>query len=188
MDIEINNVYLENIGKLFRYYKKLGEQAIDQLEEEQLFEAFNKNSNSIAVVIKHLWGNMLSRWTHFFTSDGEKEWRDRDAEFENDMKSREELMFKWNEGWDCFFTAFNSINPEDLLSIVYIRNEAHTVMEALNRQLAHYAYHVGQIIFAAKLLKRKEWVSLSVPKNKSKEYNEKKFSIEKDLSDFTDDV
>jgi hypothetical protein len=174
MEIEITDVYLEKTGKLFRYYKKLGEQAIEQLEEVQLFAAFNENSNSIAVIVKHLWGNMLSRWTDFFTSDGEKEWRNRDAEFENDIKSKEELMYKWNEGWNCLFIVFNSINNEDLLKKVYIRNEEHTVIEAINRQLAHYAYHVGQIIFAAKILKKTEWISLSVTKNKSKEYNAKK--------------
>ncbi|MDU5949025.1 MAG: DUF1572 family protein, partial [Paenibacillus macerans] len=137
--------------------------------------------------VKHLWGNMLSRWTDFLTSDGEKPWRNRDAEFENDILSQEELLQKWNEGWDCLLSAIRSVRPDQLTQIVYIRNEGHTVMEAINRQLAHYPYHVGQIIYAAKILKKTDWDSLSIPRNRSNQYNETKFSQDKAVKNFTDD-
>lgn len=119
---------------------------------------------------------MISRWTDFLTSDGEKEWRDRDSEFENDITTRQELLDKWNAGWTCLFTALNALKPEDLDKIIYIRNQGHTVMEAINRQLAHYPYHVGQIVYLGKMLVDKEWTSLSIPKRKSNEYNTDKFS------------
>ena len=166
MDNSINIKYLEDIKKLSLYYKLLGEQAINQLEPDQLFRVLNDNSNSISIIISHLWGNMLSRWTDFQTSDGEKPRRNRDSEFDNDISDKDELMLKWNQGWDCYITAINSIKPENLMNIVYIRNESHTVLEAINRQLTHYAYHVGQIIFAAKFLTKGKWKSLSMPKKK----------------------
>lgn len=183
----INHDYLASVKKQFLYYKTLGEKAIDQIPEGQLFEVFNEDSNSIATIVKHLHGNMLSRWTDFFTSDGEKTWRQRDAEFENEIFSKEILMQKWNDGWNCFFNTFNSLTAEDLMRIIYIRNEGHTVMEAINRQLAHYPYHIGQIIFAAKILKEDKWKSLSIPKNESQNYNQGKFSKEKQRKNFTDD-
>ncbi|WP_213583544.1 DUF1572 family protein [Paenibacillus sp. J2TS4] len=182
-----NQIYLDSIQKQFEYYKALGEKAIDQVEAEQLFVTFNEDTNSIATLVKHLWGNMLSRWTDFLTTDGEKAWRDRDAEFENDIQTKEELMQKWNEGWDCLFNALHSIEPDQLSQIIYIRNEGHTVMEAINRQLAHYPYHIGQIIYAAKLLKKEEWNSLSVPRNGSQKYNSEKFSKKRSIKNFTDD-
>lgn len=185
--MEINNSYLESIKKQFLYYKMLGEKAIDQLEAEQLFVSVNEDTNSIATIIKHLSGNMLSRWTDFLTTDGEKEWRNRDAEFESDSNSKEEVMKIWNNGWDCFFNALNSLTAEQLSTIIYIRNEGHTVVEAINRQLAHYPYHIGQIVFYAKMLKKSEWSSLSIPKNKSNSYNADKFSKEKSIKNFTDD-
>ena len=175
----MNQEYLSSIKKQFLNYKALGEKAFDQIEPEQLFQTFNENTNSIAVIVKHLWGNMLSRWTDFLTTDGEKPWRDRDAEFENNITSKEELLQKWNEGWACLFNAIDSLKPEQLSAKVYIRTEEHTVMDALNRQLAHYSYHVGQIVYAAKLLKKSAWNSLSVPKNKSKEYNAAMFAEDK---------
>lgn len=179
--------YLESIRKQFLYYRSLGDKAMEQLEPDQLFVAVNEDSNSIATIVKHLWGNMLSRWTDFLTSDGEKTWRDRDAEFVNDISSKEELLKKWNEGWDCFFKAIDNLKPEQLMDIVYIRNEGHTVMEAINRQLAHYPYHVGQIVYAAKMLKKESWNSLSIPKNSSAQYNKAKFGREKGIRNFTDD-
>ncbi|MCM3699368.1 DUF1572 family protein [Paenibacillus macerans] len=185
--MDVNQVYLESVEKLFLYYKTLGEKAMDQLEPDQWFVAFNEDSNSIATIVKHLWGNMLSRWTDFLTSDGEKPWRNRDAEFENDILSQEELLQKWNEGWDCLLSAIHSVRPDQLTQIVYIRNEGHTVMEAINRQLAHYPYHVGQIIYAAKILKKTDWDSLSIPRNRSKTYTETKFSQDKAVKNFTDD-
>lgn len=182
-----NQIYLESIAKQFLYYKTLGEKAIDQVEPDQLFVGFNDDSNSIATIVKHLWGNMLSRWTDVLTSDGEKPWRDRDAEFENDIRTKEELLEKWNEGWECLFNAINSIGPDQLSQIIYIRNEGHTVMDAINRQLAHYPYHIGQIIYAAKLLKKSNWDSLSIPRNRSNQYNSEKFSKDKSIRHFTDE-
>ncbi|GIP14324.1 MAG: DUF1572 family protein [Paenibacillus macerans] len=185
--MDVNQIYLESVEKQFLYYKTLGEKAMAQLEPDQWFAAFNEDSNSIATIVKHLWGNMLSRWTDFLTSDGEKPWRNRDAEFENDILSQEELLQKWNEGWDCLLSAIRSVRPDQLTQIVYIRNEGHTVMEAINRQLAHYPYHVGQIIYAAKILKKTDWDSLSIPRNRSYQYNETKFSQDKVVKNFTDD-
>lgn len=179
--------YLKSVKKQFLYYKMLGEKAMTQLEPEQLFVSVNEDTNSIATIIKHISGNMLSRWTDFLTTDGEKEWRSRDAEFENDLQSKDEVILVWNKGWDCFLTTLNSLKPEQLSDIIYIRNEGHTVIEAINRQLAHYPYHVGQIVFYAKQLKKNDWDSLSIPKNKSGNYNAEKFAKEKEIKNFTDD-
>ncbi|ABQ05509.1 DUF1572 family protein [Flavobacterium johnsoniae] len=179
--------YLESVKKQFLYYKMLGEKAMDQLEPEQLFTAINEDTNSITAIVKHISGNMLSRWTDFLTSDGEKEWRNRDAEFENDLHSKEEVLEIWNKGWNCLENALESLKPEQLSDIIYIRNEGHTVIEAINRQLAHYPYHVGQIVFYAKQLKKSSWESLSIPKNKSGNYNAEKFAKEKEIKNFTDD-
>lgn len=185
--METNIAYLESAKKQFLYYKTLGEKAIEQLEPEQLFVTVNEDTNSIATIVKHLSGNMLSRWTDFLNSDGEKEWRNRDAEFENDLQSKEAVLVAWNKGWECLFNALNGLQPEQLSQIIYIRNEGHTVVEAINRQLAHYPYHVGQIIFYAKQLKNSDWESLSIPKNKSKSYNADKFAQEKSIKNFTDE-
>jgi len=178
--------YIESATKQFLYYKTLAEKSFEQLQDEQLFASVNDNTNSIAVIVKHLSGNMLSRWTDFLASDGEKEWRNRDDEFEDTYSSKDELIEAWEKGWTCFFEALNSLKPEHLSQIIYIRNEGHTVVEAINRQLAHYPYHVGQIVFYAKLLKNGEWNSLSIPKNKSGSYNADKFSREKEIRNFTD--
>jgi hypothetical protein len=183
----INNNYLESIKKQMLYYKTLAEKAIDQLDAEQLFVSVNEDTNSIAVIIKHMAGNMLSRWTDFLTTDGEKEWRQRDEEFEQSFSTKEEIILAWNKGWDCFFKAIDDLKPEDLEKIIYIRNEGQTVVEAINRQLAHYPYHVGQIVFYAKMLKSTDWNSLSIPKNNSKNYNADKFSKVKSIKHFTDD-
>lgn len=185
--METNNNYLESVKKQFLYYKTLGEKAMEQLEPEQLFISTNDDTNSIAVIVKHISGNMLSRWTDFLTSDGEKEWRNRDDEFENTTETKEELIQLWNKGWDCLFNAINPLTDEQLTTIIYIRNEGHTVIEAINRQLAHYPYHIGQIVFYAKMLKNTNWNSLSIPKNKSNSYNADKFSKEKSIKNFTDD-
>jgi len=187
--MEVNNSYLESVKKQFLYYKTLGEKAMDQLEPEQLFVSFNEDTNSIATIVKHLSGNMLSRWTDFLTTDGEKEWRNRDSEFDSHFQGndKETVMELWNNGWDCFFRALNGLKPEQLSDIIYIRNEGHSVVEAINRQLAHYPYHVGQIVFYAKMLKKREWTSLSIPKNKSNSYNSDKFSKEKSIKNFTDE-
>ncbi len=183
----MNKDYLLGIKKQFEYYKMLGEKAIDQIEDEKLFWQYNDDSNSIAIIVKHLWGNMLSRWTDFLTSDGEKDFRDRDAEFENDIQTREELLLKWNQGWACLFNAIDPLTVDDLEKIIYIRNQGHTVMEAINRQLAHYSYHVGQIVFLAKMLAEKGWASLSIPRGDSHAYNKNKFSQPKHKGHFTDE-
>jgi hypothetical protein len=185
--MEISNAYLESVQKQFLYYKMLGEKAMHQLEPEQLFVSVNEDTNSIATIVKHLSGNMLSRWTDFLTTDGEKEWRNRDAEFENDLQSKDEVLQLWNQGWACFFNAINALKPEQLLEIIYIRNEGHTVVEAINRQLAHYPYHIGQIVFYAKQLKKNDWESLSIARNSSNSYNADKFAKEKKIQNFTDE-
>ena len=178
--------YLESIQKQFDYYKMLGDKTMAQLSDEQLFWAFNEDSNSIAVIVKHLWGNMLSRWTDFLNADGEKEWRDRDAEFEADIKTREELLQKWEEGWKCLLDTIQGLKEDDLEKIIYIRNLGHTVVEAINRQLAHYAYHIGQIVFIGKMLAN-SWESLSIAKGQSKVFNAKKFAQPKHREHFTDE-
>lgn len=190
----VSEDFLRSANRQFLYYKTLGEKAIDQLEPEQLFVSLNDDTNSIATIVKHLHGNMLSRWTDFLTTDGEKEWRNRDGEFSDDTSTslsvtekKSEVLKQWNQGWECLFNTLNSLKPEDLDKIIYIRNEGHTVLEAINRQLAHYPYHVGQMVFYAKILKKSEWTSLSIPKNKSKDYNSDKFSKEKSKKHFTDD-
>lgn len=183
----INISYLESVKKQFLYYKTLGEKAFEQLEPEQLFVSVNENTNSIAVIVKHLSGNMLSRWTDFLTTDGEKDWRNRDDEFEATIQTKEELLDFWNKGWDCFLNTLDTLEANHLVQIIYIRNEGHTVTEAINRQLAHYPYHIGQIVFFAKLLKSGEWDSLSIPKNKSTAYNADKFSKEKTIKNFTEE-
>ena len=185
--MEINEHYLESVKKQFLYYKTLGEKAMEQIQPEQLFVSVNEDTNSIATIVKHLSGNMLSRWTDFLTTDGEKEWRNRDGEFENNLQTKEAVMTLWDKGWNCFFDALDSIQPEQLSTIIYIRNEGHTVVEAINRQLAHYPYHIGQIVFYVKQLKTSEWESLSIPKNKSNSYNATKFAQEKGIRNFTDE-
>jgi hypothetical protein len=166
--------YLNSVKKRFESYKTLGEKTFEQLSDAQLFWSYNEESNSIATLVKHISGNMLSRWTDFLTSDGEKSWRNRDSEFENDIKTRQELLDKWNKGWDCLFNALDSINEDDLQKTVYIRNEPHIVVDAINRQLAHYPYHVGQIVFIGKMLVGSKWNSLSIPKGQSELFNQSK--------------
>mgnify|MGYP006145268279 FL=1 len=185
--METSSIYLESVKKQMLYYKTIAEKAMEQLEVEQLFISVNENTNSIATIVRHMSGNMLSRWTDFLTTDGEKKWRKRDEEFENTIQTREELLNIWNEGWNCFFSAIIDLQPDDLSRIIYIRNEGQTALDAINRQLAHYPYHIGQIVFYAKMLKKEEWNSLSIPKNKSKDYNADKFSKDKSLKHFTDD-
>ena len=180
--------YLESIKKQFEYYKMLGEKTFEQVSDDKLFWQNNEESNSIAMIVKHLHGNMLSRWTDFLTTDGEKEWRKRDEEFENDIKTRATLLEKWGEGWNSLFNAINPLTEGDLEKVIYIRNMGHTVCEAINRQLAHYSYHVGQLVFIGKMIQDEEWKSLSIPKGKSKAYNQEKFSKGKRKEHFTDDL
>ena len=184
----MNTTFLESVKMQFEYYKMLGDKTIDLLPDDKLFWQYNDESNSIAIIVKHLSGNMLSRWTDFLTSDGEKEWRHRDEEFENDIKNKIELIQKWNDGWNCFFNALNSLQEDDLSKTIYIRNQGHTVLEAINRQLAHYPYHVGQMVFIGKMICNEKWVSLSIPKGNSNTYNAEKFSKEKHKEHFTEEL
>ncbi len=179
--------YLQSTKQQFEYYKLLGELSFEQLEENQLFWKFNQESNSVAIIVNHLWGNMMSRWSDFLTTDGEKEFRNRDLEFEEVISSKEELLLKWNEGWTCLFEALNSVNENNWETEVYIRNQGHTVVEAINRQLTHYSYHIGQIVYIARMQKGAAWESLSIPKGNSANYNKEKFSQEKHHEHFTDE-
>lgn len=179
--------YLDSVIKQFEYYKMLGEKTIAQLPDEKLTWQYNRESNSIATIIKHLSGNMISRWTDFLTTDGEKPTRDRDAEFENDLNSKTEILEAWDRGWSCFLDTLKSLTEDDLEKIIYIRNQGHTVTEAINRQLAHYPYHIGQIVFIGKMILDEQWQSLSIPKGNSTAYNADKFSREKSRTHFTDE-
>lgn len=184
----MQNSYLNSSIKQFEYYKSLGNKTFTQLSSEQLFWSCNEESNSIAIIVKHLVGNMKSRWTNFFTEDGEKEWRNRDDEFENPFETQEEMLAYWESGWTCLFTTLKELTDENLEQIIYIRNQGHTVTEAINRQLCHYAYHVGQLVFLAKFLVGEDWETLSIAKNDSKKYNLVKFSNDKTKKHFTDDL
>ena len=179
--------YLNSVIRQFEYYKLLGDKTISQLPGDKLTWQFNRESNSIATIIKHLNGNMLSRWTDFLISDGEKEWRNRDAEFENDVLTKEAIVKLWEDGWKCFLDTLKSLKEDDLEKIIYIRNQGHTVTEAVNRQLAHYPYHVGQMIFIGKMILNESWHSLSIPRGNSNDYNAEKFSKEKTRIHFTEE-
>jgi hypothetical protein len=157
---------------IFRQYKSLAEKAMLQITDEEFFFTPEPESNSIALIVKHLSGNMKSRWTDFLTSDGEKEWRKRDDEFEN-PGNRKELMQAWEDGWNCLFHALDPLDYEDISRIITIRSEEHSVLEAINRQIAHYSYHVGQIVYLAKSMKGNAWQTLSIAKGKSADFNQK---------------
>lgn len=180
--------YLESVRKQFEYYKMLGEKTFDQLEDADLFWQYSPESNSIAITVNHLSGNMLSRWTDFLTSDGEKEWRNREGEFEDSIKTKDELVKKWNDGWTCLFEGLDSVNEENFDTIIYIRNMGHTVTEAINRQLAHYSYHIGQIVYIGRMIKGSDWKSLTIPKGGTAAYNAEKFGKGKRRAHFTDEL
>ncbi|QRR01411.1 DUF1572 family protein [Dyadobacter sandarakinus] len=182
----MNNSYLSSAIKQFEYYKMLGDKAMAQVSDESLFWQYNPESNSIAMVVNHLAGNMLSRFTDFLTTDGEKTWRNRDLEFEPYLSSREQMIQHWNNGWDCLLSTLRNLDERDLEKIVYIRNEGHTVIEAINRQLAHYPYHIGQIVYVAKMVNDENWKTLSIARKASDEYNARKFNQEKGRRHFTD--
>src|SRR5947199_10646794 len=163
---------LDQSLKVFRSQKELAEKAMAQLSDEELFWQPDAESNSIAINMKHMAGNMISRWTDFLTTDGEKPERNRDLEFVMlPETSKDDMLAYWERGWQCVFDAVESLKPEDLMRTIRVRGQDHTVVQAINRQLAHYAYHVGQIVFLAKHFKSSEWQSLSVPKNRSAEFN-----------------
>ena len=164
--------YLDDALSSFRAYKKLAEKALEQLEDEEFFATLDDESNSIAVIMKHMAGNMLSRWTDFLHSDGEKPDRNRDMEFVNEPQtSKEDLLAYWHRGWQCVFAALEPLRPEDFEQKVSIRGEEHSIIQAIDRQMTHYAYHIGQIVFLAKHFRSAEWQSLSIPRNRSAEFN-----------------
>src|SRR6185369_4175497 len=168
----IGEHFIEDALKSFRDYKKLAEGAIAQIDEAELFRTIDDESNSIAVNMKHMAGNMLSRWSDFLTTDGEKPERDRDMEFVMlPDTTKDDIIGYWQKGWQCTFDAIQPLNADDLMRTVRIRGQDHTVIEAMNRQIAHYAYHVGQIVYLAKHFKANDWKSLSVAKNRSAEFN-----------------
>lgn len=184
----MQEAYLLDITKQFQYYKSLGDKTFAQLEEQDLFWQYHQENNSIAIIVNHLWGNMTSRWTDFLTSDGEKSWRQRDLEFQSVISSKTEMLQKWENGWDCLFKALASVQAVNINTKVYIRNQTHTIFEAINRQLAHYAYHVGQIVYIGIMVKANAWNSLSIPKGKSAEFNAAKLSKGTHGGHFSDDL
>jgi hypothetical protein len=173
MALVFTTSYVDDSVDLFRYYKTLAERAMDQVTDEQLYATLDGEMNSIAVVAQHMAGNMRSRWTDFLTTDGEKPDRDRDAEFVNPPATREALLHVWEDGWSRVFQALEPLSDADLGRTVTIRGEAHSIMQAINRQMAHYANHVGQIVMLAKHFAHDRWQSLSVPRNRSTEFNRK---------------
>ena len=168
---ELTTSYLKDSIALFRYYKRMAERAMEQVPDEALTATLDHESNSIAVIVKHLSGNMRSRWTDFLTSDGEKPSRNRDSEFEAPPKTRAELQSVWTEGWNCFFQALESLSDADLGRTITIRGEPHSVMQAINRQVAHYCDHIGQIILLSKHFACDHWTALTVPRKKSAQFN-----------------
>jgi hypothetical protein len=180
--------FLSSAIAQFQYYKLLAEKTFNQLPDEKLFWQYNEESNSISTIVKHLAGNMLSRWTDFLTTDGEKENRNREAEFENIIHSKNELLDLWEKGWKCLFDALSSLTVGDIEKEIFIRNQGHTVTEAINRQLGHYPYHVGQIVFIGKMICNTDWASLSIPKGNSAMYNEEKFAKPKHTAHFTNEI
>ncbi len=171
MALQFTTSYIEDALALFRYYKRLAERAMDQVSDEQLFATLDPEANSIAIIVKHMVGNMRSRWTDFLTSDGEKPTRNRDSEFVDPSATRPQLLAEWEDGWSRLFAGIEALSDADLTRTVTIRGEAHSVMQAINRQLAHYPYHVGQIVQLAKHFACDHWQSLSVPRNQSAEFN-----------------
>ena len=173
MDQPITRQYLDDAIASFRGYKKLAEKALDQITDEEFFASIDAESNSVAVIMKHLAGNMLSRWSDFLTTDGEKPDRNRDLEFVIEPQTtRSSLLAYWEKGWSCLFAALEPLQAEDFDKKVLIRGKEHSIVQAINRQLTHYAYHIGQIVFLAKHFRSAEWKSLSIPKNRSAEFNQ----------------
>lgn len=168
----LESEYLQTVIRRLRYYKDLGEKTFDQLSEAEFHYKPNDASNSIAVIIQHLSGNMLSRFTNFLTEDGEKPWRERDAEFTDQHLNREELLALWQKGWDCFLQTLENLQPGDLLKTITIRNEQLSAIDAINRQFAHYPSHIGQIIYLGRVIRGEQWKNLSIPVGNSKQYNE----------------
>lgn len=173
----METAYLEHTLKLFRTYKQLGDKSLERIPENEIHWQKHPEVNSAAMVVRHVSGNMKSRWTDFLTTDGEKPWRNRDSEFEVPDWDKKQMMQQWEQGWSILFEVLEQLKPSDLTRIVYIRGEGHTVFEAINRQVAHYAYHVGQIVYLAKMF-RPDWQSLSIARNQSEDFNRKMFGSE----------
>jgi Protein of unknown function (DUF1572) len=167
-----DSAFLQSAIKRLTYYKELGDKTLAQLNDADLHFQPNEESNSIAIIIQHVAGNMLSRWTNFLTTDGEKEWRNRDTEFEEQNLTKLQLVDFWNKGWDCCLGTLNALTEDDLLKTIYIRSEGLLAIDAINRQLAHYPYHVGQIIYLARMIKNKDWQNLSIAKGNSAQFNQ----------------
>jgi len=167
--------YIQSIQFQFKDTKRLGTAVLNSLSESELHFKYNSESSSIATIVAHISGNMLSRWTNFYTEDGEKTWRKRDAEFEISTATKLEIITIWENGWKCLFAIIDDVSPEKLDLNIYIRSEKHTTLEAINRQVSHYSYHVGQLVYIAKMIQNNQWESLSIPKNKSKASQHKKF-------------
>ena len=180
----MSSSFLKSSLLQFRYYKELGEKTIEQVPETKLSFQINNEKNSINTIVKHLSGNMVSRWTDFLNSDGEKEFRNRDDEFNDTIESKKELIEIWEQGWNILFGTLEGLSFKDLEKISYIRNEGHTVIESINRQLCHYSYHIGQIVMIGKIICGDKWNSLSIPKGESQSLNLKKFSKVKDRRHF----
>ena len=170
--MSLGKLFLQSAIKRLSYYKELGDKTLAQLADADFHYQPNEVSNNIAIIIQHMAGNMLSRWTDFLTTDGEKEWRNRDAEFDNQQLNKEQLVQLWQKGWLCCLTTLQSLTEDDLLKTIYIRSEGLLVVDAINRQLAHYPYHVGQIIGVAKIITNNNWKNLSIPKGSSSQFNQ----------------
>jgi len=170
--MNLGDEFLQSARKRLKYYKDLGDKTFAQLNDAEMHFQPNGESNSIAVNIRHMAGNMLSRWTDFLTTDGEKEWRERDTEFDATAWPKQQLLEYWEKGWKCFTGALESLGPDDLLKTVHIRGEGLLVVDAINRQMAHYPYHVGQIIYTAKIIRDTHWNNLSIPRGNSGTFNQ----------------
>ena len=169
----IGKEYLDTVIRRLKQYKELGDKTFSQLNDAEFHYRPNMASNSIALIIQHMSGNMLSRWTNFLTEDGEKEWRKRDDEFtDHPQHNKQALVDCWEDGWRCFFDTLASLQDDDLLKTVYIRQEPLSVMDAINRQLAHYPYHIGQIVYIGRMIRNENWKSLSIPVGQSEQYNQ----------------
>lgn len=168
----IGKEYLTTVIRRLKYYKDLGEKAMEQLDEKEIHYRPNEESNSVAIIVQHMAGNMLSRFTNFLTEDGEKEWRQRDDEFEIHNYTKQQVIELWQKGWQCVFDALEGLKDDDLMKIITIRKETLTVIDAINRQLAHYPHHIGQILYIGKIVKGSSWKNLSIPKGQSQAYNQ----------------
>jgi hypothetical protein len=170
--MSLGKEYLQTVIRRVKYYKELGDKTFEQLNNDADFHYQpNEESNSIAVIVQHISGNMLSRWTNFLTEDGEKEWRQRDDEFSIHSYSKQQLLEIWEKGWKCFLDELESLNEDDLLKAIHIRQEKLTAIDAINRQLAHYPYHIGQIVYLGRMIKDRAWKNLSIPRGLSQQYN-----------------